>query len=153
MFTFLLAASRILGYNAGKRGFVWVPLTDMLLLPSLHGDSQSSTYAINDAGVVVGRSFLPDPNTVGNLHVAAVHWDNGTPTDLLSLVTNGHGWALISPVVMRSARTQMKRCSPISQVFFTATNCEELSDGLYASVRATSALRRQRSCPCPVRIR
>jgi len=82
------------GAEPGDRGFVWVPLTGMLLLPPVAGDSQSYATAINDAGVIIGESALPDPEGARRLHQAAVRWDNGVPTDLNTLVTHGEGWVL-----------------------------------------------------------
>jgi probable HAF family extracellular repeat protein len=87
----------------GGRGFVWLPLTGMLPLPPLPGDTESAAYGVNDAGVVVGTSLLPDPFVARYTHVAAVRWDDGVPTDLATLVTNGDGWALTSAVGINQA--------------------------------------------------
>ena len=78
----------------GPRGYVWLPSTGMQFLRPLEGDTQSAAYAINDAGVVVGRSALPHPDVATQLlHAAATRWDNGTPTDLNTLITVP-GWSL-----------------------------------------------------------
>jgi probable HAF family extracellular repeat protein len=82
----------------GQRGYVWLPLTGMLFLSPLKEDTESAAYAINDAGVVVGRSALPHPDVATQLlHEAATRWDNGTPTDLNTLITVP-GWSLQTAV-------------------------------------------------------
>jgi probable HAF family extracellular repeat protein len=98
---------QVVGYattSQGQRGFVWLPFTGMLLLPPLPGDSQSSAYAINDAGNVVGRSVLPNAVCAcPALHQAAVLWDNGQPVDLQARVTNSAGWVLTSAMGINNA--------------------------------------------------
>jgi uncharacterized membrane protein len=79
----------------GLRGFVWLPLTGMLLLPPLPGDIESSAGAINEDGLIAGRSALPNTSCACDpLHQAAVVWENGQPIDLQPLVTNAPGWVL-----------------------------------------------------------
>ena len=74
------------------RGFVWLPLTGMLLLPPLPGDTYAYAYAINDEGIVVGSS-------VNATAVArAVRWVNGVVEDLNILV--GTGTALATAVAI-----------------------------------------------------
>ena len=87
----------------GQRGYVWLSLTGILFLPPLAGDTQSAAYAINDAGVVVGGSALPSPDVATQLlHEAATRWDNGTPTDLNTLITVP-GWSLKNAVGINNA--------------------------------------------------
>jgi hypothetical protein len=91
--------------SQGQRGFVWLPLIGMILLPPLPGDSLSSASGINDAGEVVGRSLLQNPACACPpfLHQAAVLWDNGQPVDLQSRVTNSTGWALTHALAINNA--------------------------------------------------
>jgi len=96
---------QVVGYAStasGARGFVWLPLTGMLTLDPLPGDEDSYAYAINDAGVIVGQSVLPDP-VLEQETTQAVRWDNGVPTALLTLVTNGDGWELSTAVGVNQA--------------------------------------------------
>jgi probable HAF family extracellular repeat protein len=87
----------------GERGFVWLPLTGMLTLEPLAGDTLSAAYGVNDAGTIVGNSLLPDPVVARYNHIAAVRWDNGVATDLVTLVTNGVGWVLENAVSINQA--------------------------------------------------
>jgi hypothetical protein len=80
--------------NCDTQGQVWLPLTGMLPLPPLPGDTRSDVAGINDAGTEVGRSLLPDPFSHFPLHEAATRWDNGQPTNL-NTVVSAPGWQLL----------------------------------------------------------
>jgi hypothetical protein len=81
--------------STGAQGFISLPLTGMLLLPPLPGDTESVATSINDAGTVVGWSSHPLPETFED-SVQAVRYDNGVPLALLPLVQQGTGWGLES---------------------------------------------------------
>jgi Predicted integral membrane proteins containing uncharacterized repeats len=81
---------------AGSRGFVWLPLTGMLLLNPLPEDSQASAVAINDDGLIVGGSSTPGLNANDMGHSAAVRYVNGVAEALLPLCQDATGWELLS---------------------------------------------------------
>jgi probable HAF family extracellular repeat protein len=83
---------------SGQHGFVWLPLTGMVLLPPLPGDTTSSAYAINADGDIVGYSTLESTCACPPLHQAATLWVNGQPIDLNTRVTNGDGVTLTAAV-------------------------------------------------------
>jgi probable HAF family extracellular repeat protein len=78
--------------DSTARGFVWLPLSGMLLLPPLPEDTYAYAYAINDAGVVVGSSVNATAVT------RAVRWVNGVVEDLNTVV--GTGTALATAVAI-----------------------------------------------------
>jgi len=83
---------------AGSRGFVWLPLTGMLLLNPLPEDSQSSAMAINDDGLIVGGSSTPGPDASTQGHQAAVRYVNGVAEALLPLCLDATGWELLGAI-------------------------------------------------------
>jgi Predicted integral membrane proteins containing uncharacterized repeats len=88
---------------AGSRGFVWLPLTGMLLLNPLPDDTQASAMAINDEGLIVGGSSTPGPNAGAQGHQAAVRYVNGVAEDLLPLCEGATGWELLSAIDVNNA--------------------------------------------------
>jgi uncharacterized membrane protein len=77
--------------NAGNihgPAFVWDAVHGLQALPSLPGDTDGSGNFINELGQITGYSQLFDNN--GNLlSQREVIWQNGTPTDLQTLVPPG----------------------------------------------------------------
>lgn len=104
-FAFAINASgQIVGNVLAPRqhGFVWLPVSGMLLLPPLAGDTASNAASINDAGDIVGASILPGP-AANTDEFSAVRWINGTPQDLTALCTNCTGWDLRRAVGINNA--------------------------------------------------
>lgn len=68
--------------------FVWDVVHGLQALPSLPGDTDGSGNNINEVGQITGYSQLFDNN--GNfISQRVVIWQNGTPTDLQTLVPAG----------------------------------------------------------------
>ena len=75
--------------TVGDHPILWSSQTGLQFLPLLPGGTTGQAADMTDAGVIVGASVSAD----GRVRTA-VRWDNGKPTGLQTLVTNGAGWTL-----------------------------------------------------------
>jgi hypothetical protein len=80
----------------GYRGFTYTHPQGATLLPPLPGDTQSDAYSLNDAGLVVGESWMPGVcGACPRPSQHAVIWDAGTPYDLQERLQGAGGWTLV----------------------------------------------------------
>ncbi len=75
--------------DATNHAFLWTKTAGMKDLGTLPGDVISAGLAINDGGEVVGVSLD------ANFNLRAFHWQNGTMTDLNTLIPSGSPLALM----------------------------------------------------------
>lgn len=75
--------------DAVSHAFLWTKATGMKDLGTLPGDVISGSFGINDNGEAVGASLDAEFN------LRAFHWQNGTMTDLNSLVSGNSSLSLM----------------------------------------------------------
>jgi probable HAF family extracellular repeat protein len=85
--------SYVPGESGPFHAFLWDATNGMQDLGALPGSVGSSASSINDSGQVVGGSGFYDPITEG-YYSRAFLWQNGTITDLTSLLPPDTGWTL-----------------------------------------------------------
>jgi probable HAF family extracellular repeat protein len=85
--------SYVPGESGPFHAFLWDATNGMQDLGALPGSIGSSASGINDSGQVVGGSGFYDPITEG-YYSRAFLWQNGTITDLTSLLPPDTGWTL-----------------------------------------------------------
>ncbi len=83
--------------NANFHAFLWTSGTGMQDLGTLSGDVNSLAIAVNDAGVVVGGSLDASFNP------RAFVWQNGTMTDLNTLIPSNTPFKLMVACAINSA--------------------------------------------------